>query len=134
MIDKDLIDAFVENIRRLPIEPITIATMTGPREISALLLGKWAIHENPEGWTVTHQRTGWAAGPAYPTPIEALIALGIYLGAGLRIPSDMTTETIRDTFRHIPGIADIGARIKSANALLDSWDLDLDYNEKEVDP
>lgn len=125
------IDAFVDNIEHLPIEPITIATTIGPRDVPALLLGDWALNKNSEGWATTHQRTG-RTGKSYKTPIEALISLGIRLGAGLRIPNAMNIKTVEAEYESIPGFDEIRARIRSATELLDSWD--LDYNEKEVDP
>ncbi len=130
---KALIGACADNIQRLPIGPITIATTTGPRKIDALLLGDWALHDGPQGWTITHQGTGYA-GKFYPTPVEALISLGIYLGAGLRFPDNMTMETIGAALKDTPGIADIAERIKAALALVEIWELDLDYNERETNP
>lgn len=129
----ELIEEFSWNVRDLPIGVITISTIDGPQEADALLLGEWALNQNSQGWTVTHQRTGYA-GKAYPTPIEALIELGIILGAGLKIPDDLTRESFGDGFRTIPGIAGIAARIKAGLAILESWDLDIDYNEPELDP
>jgi hypothetical protein len=126
---KELSDYFIANIEALPIGPVTIATVDGPREVDALLLGNWALHENNQGWTVTHQRTGYA-GKSYPTPIEALVLLGVYLGAGLRIPDDLTAETIGDGFKAIPGIADVAGRVKEALVVLEGWDLDID----EIEP
>lgn len=132
MNDRDLINAFTDNIRHLPIEPITIATTTGPHEVGALLLGDWALNRNKEGWAATHQRTG-RTGKSYPTPIEALISLGIRLGAGLRIPTELTIAATEADFESLPDFEAIRARIKSATDVLASWGLDLDYNEKEVD-
>lgn len=128
-----MITIFTENIKALPTGLIRISTVDGPQEVDALLLGDWALNENSQGWTVTHIKTGYA-GKSYPTPIEALISLGIYLGAGLRIPDEVTMETIVDSFKAIPGIAAVAARVKDAITILDLWDLDIDYNEPELEP
>ena len=120
----DFIEEFKWNIQDLPVEEITIATTDGPQEINALLLGDWALNTNAKGWTVTHRKTGYAA-KSWPTPIEALIELGIILGAGLSVPDDVVTGG----FAAIPNIREIGARVKTAHTILESWDLDLDYNE-----
>lgn len=121
---KELSDDFARNIAELLIQPITIATPDGPQEHDALILGDWALNTNSDGWTVTHRKSGYA-GKSFLTPIEALISLGIYLGAG--IPNDFTIEGFKD----IPDIKAIAARIKIATSLLDSWDLDIDWNEPE---
>ena len=110
------------SIETLPIASVIIATLDGPRETDAYIIGDWAINETAKGWTATHHRTGYC-GRSFPTPIEALISLGIYIGAGLRIPNDMTMETIKDEFRDIPGIADVGRRIKDAIMEMEGWNL-----------
>ena len=120
----ELIDVFTDNIKALPVEPITIATPDGPQQLEALILGDYALNENSEGWTITHIKSGYGA-KSFATPIEALILLGILLGSGM--PNDFTIEG----FASIPGIRDIAARIKAAIVTLDSWDLDIDYNEPE---
>lgn len=119
---------FADNIFTLPMGTVRIATLNGPLEVDGLMLGDWALNENAQGWTVTHRKSGYA-GKNFPTPIEALIFLGIMLGAGLlELPDEITT----DTFNAIPGIRSIAERLKAADKVLDSWDLDLDYNETEV--
>ena len=129
---KELIEAFAENIRSLPIELIRIATPDGPKEVGGLLLGEWALNENAKGWTTTHQRTGHC-GESYATPIEALISLGILIGAGLTIPDELTAETVSAGIARIPDVAAVANRIKAGLAVLGNWDLDLDYNEPEVE-
>ncbi len=129
---EELSERFTWNIEDLPIGPVRISTVDGMLEVDALLLGDWALHQNSQGWTVTHQRTGYC-GKSYPTPIEALISLGVYLGAGLRIPETLTAETIKDGFVSIPDIRDIAARVKAGIGVLDAWDLDLNYNEPSYD-
>jgi len=116
----------------LPIGPVRIPTTEGMREVDALLVGDWALNENAKGWTATHRHTGYC-GKSYSTPIEALLSLGVLIGAGLVIPDELTTETMISGFAAIPGISEIVARVKAGLAILDSWDLDIDYNEPEVD-
>lgn len=125
---KELTEALEWNITDLPIGPITISTQEGPKEVEALLLGAWALHHNGQGWVATHQKTGYCM-KAFPTPIEALISLGICLGAGFQLPDDMTMETVKDRIASVPGIREIADRIKAGISVLESWDLDLDYNE-----
>lgn len=120
----ELIETFKDNIRTLPTGTIMIATADGARPSDALILGSYALNENAEGWTVSHRMSGYAF-KNFATPIEALISLGILLGAGM--PSEFTI----DGFHDIPGMRDIAARIEAAVAILDSWDLDIDYNEPE---
>ena len=124
---QELIEEFRWNVEDLPIGSITLSTVDGPREVDALLLGDWALNQNSQGWTVTHRQTGYCM-KAFPTPIEALISLGICLGAGFRLPDDMTMETIKDGFSSVPDIREVADRIKSGISVLESWDLDI-YNE-----
>jgi hypothetical protein len=129
---KELTEALEWNIQDLPIGPITISTVDGPQKIDALLLGTWALHQNSQGWAATHRNTGYCM-KTFPTPIEALISLGICLGAGFQLPDDMTMETVKGGLTSIPGIRETADRIKAGISVLESWDLDLDYNEP-VDP
>lgn len=128
MTEQELIEAFTDNIKALSTGPITIATKEGPQEVDALLLGDWALNENSAGWAATHRASGYA-GQSFPTPIEALISLGVCLGSGLVLPDTVTP----DTFSAIPGIREIAARVKAALTILERWELDLDYNEPNVE-
>lgn len=125
----ELIEVFTENIKTLPIGVITLSTPEGPVQSDALLLGDWALNENSTGWTVTHRTSGYA-GASYSTPIEALISLGVFIGAGLAIPEPFAPGM----FSELPDIRNIAARIRAALTVLDAWDLDIDYNESESDP
>lgn len=125
---KELSKELAWNVADLPISTITISTVDGAKETDALLLGAWALHKNSQGWVVTHQKTGYCM-KAFPTPIEALVLLGICLGAGFQLPDDMTMETVKDRIASIPGIRETADRIKAGISMLESWDLDIDYNE-----
>lgn len=129
MEDKPIADELADSARCLIEQPIALRDYAGKpaRPVSALLVGEYAIHRTMsiDGWNVTHIRSG-AGGPRVDTPIEALIFLGIILGAGAHRDLD-------ETYMGEKGIVDqeTKARVSAALLQLRSWDLDLDYHEPE---
>lgn len=127
--EKPIADELADSARYLIEQPIMLRDYAGKpaRPVSALLVGDYAIHRclSVDGWSVTHVRSG-AGAPRVDTPIEALIFLGIILGAGAHRDLD-------ETYMGGKGLVDpeTKARISTALLLLRSWDLDLDYHEPE---